>query len=58
MELLSVLLEIGGNIGHGLAGIGAGVAAIAAGMGIGRIGDLHWKQWLVSQKQLVTFVRT
>ena len=38
MELLSVLLEIDGNIGHGLAGIGAGVAAIAAGMGIGRIG--------------------
>ncbi|MDA0881872.1 MAG: ATP synthase F0 subunit C [Bacteroidetes bacterium] len=38
MELLSVLLEIGGNIGHGLAGIGAGVAAIGAGMGIGRIG--------------------
>ena len=36
MELLSVLLEA--SLGHGLAGIGAGVAAIAAGMGIGRIG--------------------
>ena len=36
MELLSVLLEASNNLG--LAGIGAGVAAIGAGMGIGRIG--------------------
>ncbi len=36
MELLSVLLEAGNNLG--LAGIGAGVAAIGAGIGIGKIG--------------------
>lgn len=34
MELLTILLEIG----QGLAGLGAGAAAIAAGIGVGRIG--------------------
>ncbi len=37
MELLSVLLEAG--IQQGLAGIGAGCAAICAGIGVGRIGS-------------------
>jgi F-type H+-transporting ATPase subunit c len=36
MELLSVLLETSMN--QGLAGIGAGCAAIGAGIGVGRIG--------------------
>jgi F-type H+-transporting ATPase subunit c len=35
MELLSVLMAQGDN---GLAGMGAGLAAIGAGIGIGRIG--------------------
>ena len=34
MELLTILLEIG----QGLAGRGAGAAAIGAGLGVGRIG--------------------
>ncbi len=39
MELLmTLLLEISGNIGAMGGGIGAGIAALAAGVGIGRIG--------------------
>ena len=34
-----------------IAGIGAGLAAIGAGIGIGQIGGKPWKAWLVSQKQ-------
>jgi len=36
--LLSVLLEMVGSVGTLGAGIGAGLAVIGAGMGIGRIG--------------------
>ena len=36
MDLLTVLLEV--SLSVGLAGLGAGVAAIAAGLGIGKIG--------------------
>lgn len=36
MELLAILLEA--TTAAGLAGLGAGVAAVAAGIGIGRIG--------------------
>ncbi|MEX2380606.1 MAG: ATP synthase F0 subunit C [Vicingaceae bacterium] len=36
MDLLTVLLEV--TMSAGLAGLGAGVAAIAAGLGIGKIG--------------------
>ena len=36
MELLAILLQAVANAGY--ASIGAGVAAIAAGMGIGKIG--------------------
>jgi F-type H+-transporting ATPase subunit c len=36
--LLSILLEMVGSIGTLGAGIGAGLAVIGAGMGIGRIG--------------------
>jgi len=36
MDLLTVLLEV--SVAAGYAGLGAGVAAIAAGMGIGKIG--------------------
>jgi F-type H+-transporting ATPase subunit c len=38
MTLLNILLEITGTIGTLGAGIGAGLAVIGAGMGIGRIG--------------------
>lgn len=38
MELLTILLEMGGNITAIGAGLGAGLAALAAGVGIGRIG--------------------
>ncbi len=38
MSLLSILLEVGGSYGQMGAGIGAGLAVIGAGMGIGRIG--------------------
>ena len=37
-QLLSILLEIQGSVGTLGAGIGAGLAVIGAGMGIGRIG--------------------
>ncbi|MEY5042826.1 MAG: hypothetical protein RJA19_53 [Bacteroidota bacterium] len=36
MELLNILLEV--ELQKGLAALGAGVAAIAAGIGVGRIG--------------------
>ncbi len=36
MELLTILLEA--VAAHGYAGIGAGIAAVGAGIGIGRIG--------------------
>ncbi len=36
MDLSTVLLEV--TLGVGFAGLGAGVAAIAAGLGIGKIG--------------------
>jgi F-type H+-transporting ATPase subunit c len=36
MELLTILLQAAAD--YGLAGIGSGLAAIGAGMGIGRIG--------------------
>ncbi|MEQ8907667.1 MAG: ATP synthase F0 subunit C [Vicingaceae bacterium] len=36
MDLLTVLLEVAAAAGY--AGLGAGVAAIAAGLGIGKIG--------------------
>ena len=36
MSILSILLEV--SVGLGLAGIGDGLAALGAGMGIGRIG--------------------
>ena len=38
------------------AAIGAGIAAVGAGLGIGRIGGQLWMLWLVSQKRSVTFV--
>ena len=38
MSLLSILMEITGSLGQMGAGIGAGLAVIGAGMGIGRIG--------------------
>lgn len=38
MSLLTILLEITGNIGVMGAGLGAGLVALGAGMGIGRIG--------------------
>ncbi|MFI5203177.1 MAG: ATP synthase F0 subunit C [Flavobacteriales bacterium] len=38
MALLSVLMEMVGNLGNGFAGVGAGLAAVGAGIGIGRIG--------------------
>jgi F-type H+-transporting ATPase subunit c len=38
MELLTVLLQEVGNSAAGWAGVGAGLAAIGAGIGIGRIG--------------------
>lgn len=36
--LLSILLEVAGNVGVMGAAVGAGLAAIGAGLGIGRIG--------------------
>jgi F-type H+-transporting ATPase subunit c len=36
--LSSVLLQVAGSMTYGLAAIGAGIAALAAGVGIGRIG--------------------
>ncbi len=38
MTLMSILLEMTGSIGQLGAGIGAGLAVIGAGLGIGRIG--------------------
>ncbi|MCS7004548.1 MAG: ATP synthase F0 subunit C [Cytophagales bacterium] len=38
MSLLSILLELTGSLGPMGAGIGAGLAVIGAGLGIGRIG--------------------
>ncbi|TAG57342.1 MAG: ATP synthase F0 subunit C [Cytophagales bacterium] len=38
MSLFNVLLEVSGNFGTLGAGIGAGLAVVGAGMGIGRIG--------------------
>ncbi len=38
MELLTILLEIGGNVSSMGGAIGAGLAALAAGVGIGKIG--------------------
>lgn len=38
MSLLSILLELAGDIGVMGAGIGAGLVALGAGLGIGRIG--------------------
>jgi len=38
LNLLSILLEMTGSVGQLGAGIGAGLAVIGAGMGIGRIG--------------------
>jgi F-type H+-transporting ATPase subunit c len=38
MSLLNVLLEVTGNFSTLGAGIGAGLAVVGAGMGIGRIG--------------------
>lgn len=39
MSLLNtVMLEIGGSISQGLGAIGAGIAALAAAIGIGQIG--------------------
>ncbi len=38
MSLLSILLEVATEFGKMGAGIGAGIAAIAAGIGIGNIG--------------------
>ncbi|MCC6599684.1 MAG: ATP synthase F0 subunit C [Crocinitomicaceae bacterium] len=40
MEILSTILQAGGEslIHKGLAGMGAGLAAIGAGIGVGRIG--------------------
>jgi F-type H+-transporting ATPase subunit c len=38
MELLMTFLQVAGETGKGLAGIGAGCAAIGAGIGVGRIG--------------------
>tara|TARA_B100001250_G_scaffold232925_1_gene199994 strand:- start:516 stop:806 length:291 start_codon:yes stop_codon:yes gene_type:complete len=45
MEILSVLLEAGtelkaaNTIGYGLAALGAAVAALGAGLGIGKVGE-------------------
>ena len=41
MELLSVLLELvpSNTIGYGLAALGAAVAALGAGLGIGKVGE-------------------
>ena len=41
MELLSVLLELvpSNMIGYGLAALGAAVAALGAGLGIGKVGE-------------------
>ncbi|PWJ44095.1 ATP synthase F0 subunit C [Sediminitomix flava] len=36
--LLSILMEVAGNVGQFGAAIGAGLAIIGAGMGIGKIG--------------------
>lgn len=36
--LLAILLEITGSVGHMGAAIGAGLAVLGAGMGIGKIG--------------------
>jgi len=38
MSLLNILLEASGSMGQMGAGIGAGLAVIGAGLGIGRIG--------------------
>lgn len=38
MSVLSILLEVATELGKMGAGIGAGIAAIAAGIGIGNIG--------------------
>ena len=38
MSILSILLEVATELGKMGAGIGAGIAAIAAGIGIGNIG--------------------
>mgnify|MGYP002781006047 FL=1 len=38
MSLLNILLEVSGNFSTLGAGIGAGLAVIGAGLGIGRIG--------------------
>ncbi len=41
MEILSVLLESvpANTIGYGLAALGAAVAALGAGLGIGKVGE-------------------
>lgn len=38
MSILSILLEVAAELGKMAAGIGAGITAIGAGMGIGNIG--------------------
>ncbi len=38
MELLTILMEISGSVASMGGAIGAGLAALAAGVGIGRIG--------------------
>lgn len=38
MELLTILLELSGKFGAFGGAIGAGIAALGAGLGIGRIG--------------------
>ena len=58
MNLMTMFLETQFGFSHMGGAIGAGLAAIGAGIGIGQIGKVLLKLLHVSRKRPTTFVQT